>query len=117
MTIGYYHTPFRYCLSDTKFYIKRPGRLIRIDIKTIKDIREFINDDKLELNRQFGSEGVLGNFGRYSSKKHKRLEFITSRDTNWVLIELYDGKKYVISPDNIEIIEKTKAIMIKNNYV
>jgi len=116
MILGFYQTPNKYILSDSKLYIKRPYGLIRIDIKDIKNIREFTKEDKQGLIRIFGFEGLFGNFGRYASKRHKRLDIYTSRDSNWVLIETSFGNKYVISPDDLKLIVKT--IEIKNrNYV
>jgi hypothetical protein len=114
LIMGFYQTPNKYILSDSKLYIKRPYGLIRINISDIKNIREFTPEDKKGWVRTFGAEGLFGNFGRYSSLKHRRLDVYTSRDTNWVLIETTIGKKYIISPDNLKLIDK--ILEVKKNW-
>lgn len=86
----------------------------KILLKDIRVIREFGLDDRKGLVKTFGVEGVIGNIGRWKSNLHKSLRVITSRDTNWVLIRMKEGKKYVISPDSMELIKKTNEIITLN---
>lgn len=111
MMFGYFNTPVKYYLTNSKLYIKRPGGLIRINLRDIKEIRGFRSSDRQGLINIFGSVGLFGNFGIYSSKKHKRFNLYATRKSNWVLIEMNFGKKYVISPDDLRLVEKTNELL------
>jgi Bacterial PH domain len=114
LVIGLFNKPIAYNLSNSVFYIKRQAGLIRIKLSDIISIREFTEVDKKGLYRKFGAEGLFGNFGIYSSKLHRTFTVYTSRDSNWVLIETRFGKKIVISPDDLKLIDKTRELIIKN---
>lgn len=110
MYLGYLHTPFSYQLSKHSLLINRRRKPLEIYIRDISMIRPFEKEDKYGLIRMFGSEGAFGNYGLYSSKKHKKLRLITSRDSNWVLIQTKEGVKYVISPDDLLLADKVNEI-------
>jgi len=114
LIIGFINKPITYILTNSVLYINRHKGLIRIKLSDIKLIKEFSKEDSKGLYRKFGAEGLFGNFGIYSSKLHKTFTVYTSRDTNWVLIETTFGKKIVISPDDLKLIDKTKEIINKN---
>lgn len=111
LSFGIYKTPSSYIITDTELIIA--GRFSRtsIKIKDIRNVRRFDYDDKKGLVRTFGAEGVLGNIGYYSSIRHKKMYFLTSRDTNWVMIETNDNKKFVISPDSLYMVELLKKLI------
>ena len=99
LSYGILNTPYSYGLSDKFLIINRRRSPLRIPLSGIQKVRVFNEDDKKRLVKVFGAEGVIGNFGRYSTKMHKRLHVLTSRDTNWTLVRMKTGKKYIISPD------------------
>jgi hypothetical protein len=109
MTYGVLNTPVSYKITNDFLVINKRRHPVNIPISDVNEIREFGSDDKKGLIRTFGAEGIIGNLGKYSSRQHKALRLFTSRDTNWVLIKTNSGKKYVISPDNLELIEKVIA--------
>jgi hypothetical protein len=101
---GLYKTPTAYLITDTELVIISRFSQTSINIKDIRNIRTMDSDDKQGLIRTFGAEGVIGNIGYYSSKKHKKMLVLTSRDTNWIMIQTRDNKKVVISPDNLDLV-------------
>jgi|WetSurMetagenome_2_1015567.scaffolds.fasta_scaffold189262_1 hypothetical protein len=104
LIFGIYKTPAEYMLSDTALIIISRFSRTSINIKDIRTVRIMDSDDKRGLVRTFGAEGVIGNIGYYSSIKHKKMFVLTSRDTNWIMIETRDNKKVVISPDNLDLV-------------
>jgi hypothetical protein len=111
MGYGIQNTPISYRLYNTHLVINKRYHPISILLRDIHMIREFDKADKKGLIRTGGAEGVIGNLGHYSSKLHKKLTVYTSRDTNWVLIQTKQGKKYVISPDDLAIVEKINELI------
>jgi hypothetical protein len=104
LMFGLYKTPTAYLLSDTALTIISRFSQTSINVKDIRTVRIIDSGDKKGLIRTFGAEGVIGNIGYYSSIKHKEMRVLTSRDTNWVMIEMKDKKKIVISPDNLDLV-------------
>ena len=113
LIIGFVNKPIAYILTNSELWIKRRSGLIKINLVDTKLIREFNQDDKKGLYRKFGAEGLFGNFGTYSSKLHKTFKVYTSRDSNWVLIVTNSGKKIVISPDDLILIDRTNELINK----
>ncbi len=111
---GFLNTPYSYKLSNEFLVIYRRRLPIKILLKDIRVIREFSIDDRKGLVKTFGAEGVIGNVGRWSSNLYKSLHVLTSRDTNWTLVRTKQGKNYIISPDNIELIQQVNELMRKN---
>lgn len=106
LSYGILNTPYSYRLSDKFLIINRRRSPLRIPLSDIQKVRVFTEDDRKGLVKVFAAEGVIGNFGRYSTKMHKKLHVLTSRDSNWTLLRMKTGKKYIISPDNLELIQK-----------
>jgi hypothetical protein len=111
---GIYKTPILYKITNGDLLILSRFSEISIKISDIRGARIFDSEDKKGLVRTFGAEGVLGNFGNYSTIKHKKLNVLTSRDTNWILISTKDGKKTVISPDDLDLVKVINGLIIKD---
>jgi len=114
LIFGLYKTPTAYMLSDTALTIISRFSQTSINIKDIRTVRIMDSDDKQGLVRIFGAEGVIGNIGYYSSTKNKKMFVLTSRDTNWIMIETKDNKKVVISPDNLDLVTMLNKMI--NSY-
>ncbi len=108
---GVQNTPISYQLFNTHLVINKRYHPINILLRDVLLIREFDKADKKGLIRTGGAEGIIGNLGLYSSNLHNKLIVFTSRDTNWVLIQTKQGKKYVISPDDLGLIEKINELL------
>ena len=108
---GIYETPVLYTISNDTFSIVSRWNKIHIPLIEIQDARAFESEDKKGLKRNLGASGVLGNFGSYSSSLHKNLTIYTSRDSNWVLINKKNGKKIVISPDDLGMVQILNTLL------
>jgi len=111
---GIYETPVLYSVSQDILSIVSRWNKIHIPLVEIQDVHAFAAEDKKGLKKNLGAEGVLGNIGSYSSTLHKNLTVYTSRDSNWVLISKKNGKKIVISPDDLGMIQILNSL-IKDN--
>ncbi|MCE4563173.1 hypothetical protein INQ51_02515 [Maribellus sp. CM-23] len=110
---GIYQTPISYKILNGNLIIKSRLTQKVINIREIFNVRIFDSEDRKGLIRIFGAEGVLGNIGYYSSTRINKMTILTSRDTNWVLINTKDNKKIVISPDDLELVNFVTEL-IKN---
>ncbi len=101
---GYICTPYKYILTNSDLIIKRHLKDIVIPIQDIKVIRLMTPADKKGMWRSFGAEGLFGSFGYYQTPKYKKLIVYTRRHDNWTLV-ITDQKKYVIAPDDLQLID------------
>ena len=102
--LGYICTPNKYILTNSELIIKRYFKDIAIPLQSIKLIRLMTKDDKKGLLRTFGADACFGSWGYYSTAQHKKLTVFTRRWNNWTLI-VTEQKKYVISPDDPQLID------------
>ena len=101
---GFICTPYKYVLTNSELIIKRHFKDIVIPLQNIKLIRQMTDKDKKGLFRSFGAEGCFGSWGYYQTSTHKKLTVLTRRYNHWTLI-VTDRKKYVIAPDDLQLID------------
>jgi len=101
---GFVATPYKYILTDTHLIIKRYWRDIQISLSDIQSIRQIPHSEKNALLRPFGYSGPFGYFGFFWLAKYSTVSVFARRYTNWTLI-VTDRKKYVIAPDDLQLID------------
>lgn len=104
MGIIYFCIPRKIIVTDTEIVLYNHGFKRTIERKNVVGARKFNSEDKAGLWRKFAAEGMFGYCGIYSSKAYKTLYIYASQSKNWVLIDTKE-KKYVISPENLDIIQ------------
>ena len=104
--LGFIITPYKFILTNYELIIKRHFKDIVIPLEDINLIRLMSPDDKKGLIRTFGADGCFGSWGYYQTSIHKKLQVYTRRYNNWTLI-ITNGKKYVIAPDDLKLIDAT----------
>ena len=97
-------TPHKYILTNSHLIIKRYLKDIVIPLHHIKCIQPMSFNDKKGMLRTFGAEGAYGSWGYYSTSAHKKLIVLARSYNNWTLI-ITDRKKYVIAPDDLQLID------------
>ena len=102
--LGIICTPHKYILTDFQLIVKRHYKDIEIPLQNIKCIRQMTANDKKGMLRTFGAEGVFGSWGYYSTSTHKELMVFARRYDNRTLV-ITDRKKYVIAPDDLQLID------------
>ena len=103
IVIGFLFTPHKYVLTTTHLIIKRYWRDISIPLASIQEIQQI---EKKTIWRSFGYAGPFGYFGIFSSSRNGKLYVLARRYNNWTLVAS-DRKKYVIAPDDLQLIEAT----------
>lgn len=104
LIVGIVNTPYKYVLTNAHLIVKRHLKDIVIPLENIKYIRLMTKDDKKGLIRIFGAEGSFGAYGYYQTALHKNLIVFVRRYNNWALV-VTDQKKYVIAPDDLQLID------------
>lgn len=94
------HLPDRYVLEENGLLIDAPFKKIRIPFKQIVGVRWMEPSDVKGLYRKWGSSGLFGDWGYFSSAKIPTLKVYTRRSDHWMLITTYERGRYVIAPDD-----------------
>jgi len=101
--LGFICTPCKYILTKSELIIKRHYKDIVIPLQNIQLIRLMMPDDKKGMTGIASADACFGWWGYYRTSKHKKLNVFTRRYSNWTLI-VTDRKKYVIAPDDPQLI-------------
>jgi hypothetical protein len=104
--IGFVATPYKYILTDTDLIIKRYWRDIKIPLSEIRHVQQIPQNEKKTIRRTFGFAGPFGSFGGYSSARYAKLSVFARRSDNWTFV-ITDRDKYVIAPDDLQLIDTT----------
>ncbi len=112
--ITYLFAPELYIVDNEVIQIKKHYGDITINRKDIKKISQISVNELSGIYRKFASGGLFGYFGKFATKKFNELDvYAGSLSHNLILIEMNNGKKYLITPKEIELfiktIEKSKA--------
>ena len=80
-----------------------------IKISEIIEIKTVDSNDLSGTIRTFGNGGLFGYYGKYYNSKFGNMIWYVTQRRNRILIETNQGKKIIISPDDIGMVEKVKA--------
>lgn len=100
--------PKSYSTYGGDLVINRPVGNVNIKISEIIEARVLNSNEISGLIRTFGNGGLFGYYGKFYNTKLKHLTLYTTQRKNRILIETSQGKKIVISPDDLSIVEKLK---------
>ncbi|WP_443945907.1 PH domain-containing protein [Pedobacter sp. AW1-32] len=97
---AYIFRPVHYELTQTALLIRRPVVNVTINPQQIK--RATVLDRKTMgwVMRTFGVGGLFGFYGYFTNAKFGQMTWYATRKDQVVLIETFQGKKIVVSPDN-----------------
>ena len=107
LIVTYGFAPSSYSLQNDAIIIHR--KLFgdkKIDLSQVESIREITDGEMKGSIRTFGVGGLFGFFGYFRSRVLGSYRMYGSRWSNFVLIELRNGKKLLITPDD------TKAMLL-----
>lgn len=100
--------PSSYSAYGGDLFIKRPIGNVSIKVSEIIEARVLNSKEISGLVRTFGNGGLFGYYGKFYNSKLKHLTLYTTQRKNRILIQTSQGKKIVISPDDLSIVEKLK---------
>ena len=108
IVMSYLLSPAGYVLSDNELIINQPVRSKKIRYKEILGVRHIQKEELRGMIRTFGIGGLFGQVGKFYHKNFGTMNLFVSQLKNLVLIETAN-KKYLISPDTIDFLEKIKG--------
>ncbi|MFD1316518.1 PH domain-containing protein [Namhaeicola litoreus] len=106
---SYLWHPKSYSLTDDALTINRAFKPIHLNFKEINSVNLPSNSDLYGTIRTFGVGGLFGYFGKFYNRKYGTMNWYVTQRKNRILIELKSGQKYMISPDDQNLIEKLQA--------
>lgn len=89
--------------------IVRPAGAKRIKLADIREIRVVSDPEMAGAIRIFGVGGLFGYYGRYYVPQLGSMIFYATRRDNQVYIQTKQGKKIVLTPQNIGMVESLKG--------
>lgn len=105
LIISYIMSSTGYSISEKELKIIHPVGVKTLAIDEIKSAIEIKKSDIIWSLRTFGVGGVFGFYGKFYSRKFGPMNFYMSQYRNLILIETKSGKKLVISPDKLDLLE------------
>lgn len=100
LVFSYLCHPRSYTVTEYSVIIQRIIKPLELKINQINDLKEISRSDLSGTIRTFGVGGLFGYFGKFYNRKYGTMNWYVTQNKNRVLIELKNGKKYIISPDD-----------------
>lgn len=94
------YLPDRYVLENGNLVIDARFKKICIPFREIASVRWMEAANKRGLYRKWGSGGLFGNWGYFSSDTVPTLKMYTRRSDHWILITTSTSGHFVIAPDD-----------------
>ncbi len=106
--VSWLFAPQSYSFYGGDLVIKRPVGNVNIMLSEITEAKILESNETSGLIRTFGNGGLFGYYGKFYNSKLGHITLYTTQRKNRILINTSNGKKIVISPDDLSIIEKLK---------
>lgn len=100
----YGNLPTRLVLDSEKILLDAPFKKRKIYLNEISFVRLLERQDFKGLIRVCGTNGILGDWGYFSSATIRNMKVYTRRSNNWILISTYRRGDFVIAPDDFRFI-------------
>lgn len=106
--LAWIYAPYAVAIDKGKLQILRRIGPVVIELGQIKKAKKFerLCDEAGWVLRTWGSGGAWGIYGSFWSKKWGHFKMHVTKDRGYVLLELEDGKKIVVSPDHRDALIK-----------
>jgi hypothetical protein len=99
--VSYAHSPRGYVIADRSILVQRLAGRPRIALEDAREVRRATPDDSSGAIRLFGSGGLFGYYGLFTSAKlGKFTAYVTNRNNRVVVIT--GSKTALFSPDDVD---------------
>lgn len=112
-TWGY--APYGYVIEKKNLNILRKLGTKSIPLSEIILVRAVEKDEMKNTWRSFGNGGVFGYYGKFRNAKFGDMVFYTRRRDILLLLELSNGKKIILGPDELTSFKKSLKEAISKN--
>ena len=110
---GYLYSTKSYTVTNDALIIHRPISDRVIKLSEIVEIRTVDAADFSGTIRTFGNGGLFGYYGKYYNSKIGNMTWYVTQQKNKILVQIKQGDKIIISPDDIGLVKKVK-LQIQN---
>lgn len=111
LIIAIIYAPRSYSLTDKQLIIHRWAGYKMIPLQDIQSAQH-IESKKLRWSwRKFGVGGFFGYYGKFYNSKFGTLTYFATQLKNFVMIELKNGKKIILTPDDISLVQRLQDEM------
>ena len=94
--------PISYTITDQEVIINRLWKDVIINRKDIQSVEILDKDFSKRTIRTFGVGGMWGYFGKFIHDIVGTMTWYVTRRDKMILLRLIDGKRIVLSPDDLE---------------
>ena len=109
----YLFRPLAYLLSDKQLSIRRFLLPQVFPYAEIAEVRQIPREDLRWTMRTFGNGGVFGYYGKFYHTSFGAMTWFASRRDHYVMILLKDGRKIVVTPDDLNFVKDLSSQLTK----
>ncbi len=106
LLICWLYAPQSYTLSDASITINRIRGRITIPLDTLESVKIIYNNSMKWPIRTFGVGGVFGYYGYFYHSSIGNFSMYASQRNNKVLLTTKQGKKIIITPDDLGLVQQ-----------
>ena len=103
---SYLFSPRKYELQNGQLIIKRLIGAKVINLTDIIEIRKINRGEMTGTIRTFGVGGLFGYYGKFHNSTFGHMTYYVTQRKNMILLKTKDEKKIIISPDDVNMINK-----------
>jgi hypothetical protein len=82
-----------------------------LELATIKAVYTIKKDSMGWVHKTFGNGGLFGYYGEFRSDHYGDMTWYATRRSNYVMLETYDHERIILTPDNMEMVNKIKKLI------
>ena len=109
----YLFRPLAYLLSEDNLIIRRILLPRVFPYAEIAEVRSISREDLRWTMRTFGNGGVFGYYGKFYHTSFGAMTWFASRRDHYVMILLKDGRKIVVTPDDLNFVKDLSSQLTK----
>jgi len=110
---SYAFGPQGYVLGANELVIKRLALDKHIKLTDLAEVRILNEEDMSWTIRTFGVGGLFGHYGKYYNKSLGSFTQYATRRNNQIFMRTHQGKKIIITPDDLELAVKLQSAMLQ----
>ena len=99
------YAPSSYSITDSNLIVHRPIKDVTILLDDIAEVRTVEPGELKNAIRTFGNGGFFGFYGKFYNSNMGHMTWYASQLKNRILITMKNGKKIVITPDDMSMLE------------
>ena len=107
----YFYSPRYYKIENGNVIIVRPLGNIKIPLVEITSAGVTTSISMLNTYRTFASGGLFGYFGKCWTQEIGAFKMYATQRKNMILIVTSTGKKFLITPDDMKMLDEIKSHM------